>query len=89
MIDRYDAPEGMVAVRVTRGCMECFFYNSENTPDCIARHSCLSNLRADEESVIFKTRADFESMLKQEIAKFYGVKTEDVIVPVRQEDKHS
>ena len=25
MIDRYDAPEGMVAVRVTRGCMECFF----------------------------------------------------------------
>ena len=89
MIDRYDAPEGMVAVRVTRGCVECFFYNSENTPDCIDRHSCLSNLRADEESVIFKTRDEFESMLKQEVAQFYGFEKDDVVILSRHEDKHS
>ena len=90
MIDRYDAPEGMVAVRVTRGCIDCFFYSAEkNTPDCIDRHSCLSNLRADEESVIFKTRADFEAMLKQEIAQFYGFEKDDVVISSRHEDTHS
>ena len=89
MIDRYDAPEGMVAVRVTRGCIDCFFYSTENTPDCTDRHSCLSDLRADEENVIFKTRAEFEAMLKQEVAQFYGFEKDDVVILIRHEDKHS
>ena len=61
MIDRYEAPNGYVA-----------FNGSENVHYCSERHKCLSRLRADEESVIFKTRADFEKMLLAEIEAFYG-----------------
>lgn len=78
MIDRYDAPMGMVAVRgiaddednVCTGCSMCKQeYIQINCP-----YLCKDDEREDGENVIFKTRADFEAMLLQELEQFYGVK---------------
>ena len=69
MIDRYDAPNGYVAVRgdnVT--CPRCALFRES----CQTKSKCTPSLRKDNESVIFKTRADFEKMLLQEIEQFYG-----------------
>ncbi len=84
MIDRYDAPEGMVAVRYQNECEGCVF---DNKPLC--EGVCDAEHRKDGENVIFVTRADFEAMLKQEVAQFYGIKTKDIIIRVKPEDKHS
>ena len=68
MIDRYDAPEGFVAVRdVIGNCSNCSYKYKCREPKC-----CLSNSRKYGESVIFKTRDEFEKMLLQEIEQFYG-----------------
>ena len=68
MIDRYDAPEGMVAVRCKEPpCEGCFF---ENKTFC--RGDCSGVCRKDGESVIFKTRDEFEKMLLAEVKAFYG-----------------
>ena len=70
MIDRYDAPEGFVAVRgqVRYACTGCIFNTGRR--DCDVK--CHAEVREDETDVIFKTRADFEKMLLQEIEQFYG-----------------
>ena len=68
MIDRYDAPEGFVAVRgVIRGCSNCSYKNKCKEPE-----HCCSDSRKDGKSVIFKTRDEFEKMLLAEIEAFYG-----------------
>ena len=74
MIDRYDAPEGLIAVRCFadaeyNSCADCYFYNLEQE-EC--KQKCRNNERNDDEDVIFVTRADFEKMLMQEIERFYG-----------------
>ena len=92
MIDRYDAPEGMVAVRDYDWCEGCFYNNKR---DCPTRDNskavllCDIEYRNDMKGVIFKTRADFEEMLKQEIAQFYGFEKDDLLILVTHEDKHS
>ena len=88
MIDRYDAPEGYVAVRgETLGCCDgCAFFDITTRRTCADTNGCMKN---DDEDVIFKTRADFEAMLKQEIAQFYGFEKDDVVILNRHEDKHS
>ena len=75
MIDRYDAPEGMVAVRCKEPpCEGCVFENKkEDCPfDNPEEMRCDYLMRSDNTDVIFVTLADFESLLKLEIAKFYG-----------------
>ena len=76
MIDRYDAPKGMVAVRCKEPpCEGCFFENKRGCPtrgNSKAIILCDIEYRKDGESVIFVTRADFEKMLMQEIERFYG-----------------
>ena len=75
MIDRYDAPEWMVAVRCKEPpCEGCFFENKkEKCPfDNPEEMKCDWLMRQDNTDVIFKTRADFEKMLLQEIEQFYG-----------------
>jgi hypothetical protein len=75
MIDRHDAPDGMVAVRCKEPpCEGCFFENKkEDCPyDNPEEMRCDWLFRPDDEDVIFKTRADFEKMLLQEIEQFYG-----------------
>lgn len=75
MIDRYDAPEGMVAVRCKeQPCEGCVFENKkEDCPfDNPEEMRCDYLMRPDNTDVIFKTRADFEKMLLQEIELFYG-----------------
>ena len=74
MIDRHDAPDGMVAVRCFadaeyNSCADCNFYNLEKE-EC--NQKCRNNERNDNEDVFFVTRADFEKMLLQEIEQFYG-----------------
>ena len=88
MIDRYDAPEGMVAVReqFRYACIGCSFNTGRR--DCDYDSICPAEEREDETDVIFVTRADFEEMLKQEIAQFYGVKKDDVVIWIRHKDKH-
>ena len=70
MIDRYDAPDGMVAVREQDryACTGCVFNTGRR--DCDIK--CNSEEREDETDVIFVTRADFEKMILQEIEQFYG-----------------
>ena len=89
MIDRYDAPEGMVAVRKKDRytCTGCNLDNGRS--DCDYDSICPAEEREDETDVIFVTRADFEAMLKQEIAQFYGFEKDDVVILIRHEDKHS
>ena len=72
MIDRYDAPEGMVAVRKQDRytCTGCNLDNGRST--CDYDSICPAEEREDETVVIFKTRAAFEKMLRQEIEQFYG-----------------
>jgi len=75
MIDRYDAPEGMVAVRCKEPpCEGCVFENKkENCPfDNPEEMKCDWLMRQDNTDVIFITRDDFEKMLLQEIEQFYG-----------------
>ena len=76
MIDRYDAPEGMVAVRCKEPpCEGCFFENKRGCPirgNSKAIILCDIEYRKDGESVIFKTRDEFEKMLLAEIESFYG-----------------
>ena len=84
MIDRYDAPEGMVAVRHQNECDGCIF---DNKPPC--KGECSAEYRKDREDVIFRTRADFVAMLKQEIAQFYGFEKDNVVILIRHKDKHS
>jgi hypothetical protein len=76
MIDRYDAPMGMVAVRCIEDdidCTECAVYKYEHIQiNCPYR--CREYEREDGENVIFKTRADFEAMLQQELEQFYNIK---------------
>ena len=71
MIDRYDAPDGYVAVRgETLGCCDgCAFFDITTRRTCADTNGCMKN---DDEDVIFKSRADFEKMLMQEIERFYG-----------------
>ena len=70
MIDRYDAPEGTVAVSgEQKACIDCACFREV---DCAYTHRCSSKLRNDKEIVIFKTSAEFEKMLLQEIEQFYG-----------------
>lgn len=76
MIDRYDAPDGYVAVRTHDVCKGCF-YDTEGIGcprrlDEKADLQCIIENRKDKTGVIFKTRADFEKMLLQEIELFYG-----------------
>ena len=70
MIDRYDAPDGYVAVRgqIRYACTGCIFNTGRR--DCDIK--CHAEVREDETDVIFKTSADFEKMLLQEIEQFYG-----------------
>jgi len=88
VIDRYDAPEGMVAVRgydtpegyvETSGCDVCkgCYYDTAGIGcpkrlDEKADLQCIVENRKDKTGVIFVTRADFEKMLLQEIEQFYG-----------------
>ena len=68
MIDRYDAPDGMVAVRnIDFTCYNCKLF--EKNSKC---YPCRGKERADCVSCFFVTRADFEKMLLQEIEQFYG-----------------
>ena len=71
MIDRYDAPEGMVAVRGEKHCCcdGCAFYDIKTRRTCADTNGCMKN---DDEDIIFITRADFEKMLLKEIEQFYG-----------------
>jgi hypothetical protein len=74
MIDRYDAPTGMVAVRgivddENNICTGCAMYKHEHCP-----YLCRDDEREDGENVIFKTREDFEEMLLQELEQFYNIK---------------
>lgn len=77
MIDRYDAPAGFVAVRGVIGtCSNCSYKNK-----CEEPKYCCSESRKDGESVMFKTRDEFEIMLLDEVKAFYGKgKTERTIV---------
>ena len=70
MIDRYDAPAGMVAVRGEKHCCcdGCAFYDTRTRRTCAKTNGCLKN----NTDVIFKTRDEFEKMLLQEIEQFYG-----------------
>ncbi len=70
MIDRYDAPEGMIAVREQDryACTGCILNTGRR--DCDIK--CHAEVREDETDVIFKTRDEFEKMLLQEIEQFYG-----------------
>ena len=68
MIDRYDAPEGMIAVRDEQSCAGCFYNNT----DCTHRNRCIALYRKDDTRSIFVTRSAFEKMLLQEIEQFYG-----------------
>ena len=76
MIDRYDAPEGMVAVRCKEPpCEGCFFENKRGCPtrgNSKAIILCDIEYRKDGESVMFKTRDEFEKMLLAEVKAFYG-----------------
>jgi hypothetical protein len=73
MIDRYDAPDGYVAVNgVQKTCVDCAC--DRGMVDCSVIHRCLSSLRKDKEQVIFKTRSDFEAVLLQELEQFYRIK---------------
>lgn len=76
MIDRYDAPMGMVAVRGIADdivCTECAMYKHEHIQrNC--PYLCRDDEREDGENVIFKTREDFEAMLLQELEQFYNIK---------------
>lgn len=68
MIDRYDAPAGFVAVRGVIGtCSNCSYKNK-----CKEPKYCCSDSRKDGESVMFKTRDEFEIMLLDEVEAFYG-----------------
>ena len=68
MIDRYDAPDGFIAVRGVMGaCSNCSFKKWCKEPS-----NCCSDDRKDGESVIFKKRYEFEKMLLAEIEHFYG-----------------
>ena len=76
MIDRYDAPEGMVAARATpdeenNSCAGCA-KNNETFIQKNCPYLCRSDERDDGEDVIFKTRDDFEKMLLAEVKAFYG-----------------
>ena len=75
MIDRYDAPDGMIAVRCKESpCEGCVFENKkEDCPfDNPEEMRCDWLFRPDNEDVFFVTRADFEKMLLAEIEAFYG-----------------
>ncbi len=74
MIDRYDAPEGYVAVReqVRDTCSGCSFGRRGSRMCYFSGIKCLDELREDKTDVIFKTRDEFEKMLLQEIEQFYG-----------------
>ena len=76
MIDRYDAADGMVAVRDKADdivCAGCAMYKNEHIQrNC--PYLCSDDEREDGENVIFKTRADFEAMLLQELEQFYSIK---------------
>jgi hypothetical protein len=68
MIHRYDAPAGFVAVRGVIGtCSNCSYKN-----ECKEPKYCCSDSRKDGESVMFKTRDEFEKMLLAEVEAFYG-----------------
>ena len=89
MIDRYDAPDGMVAVRCNNEydlCEGCHYYSDMLSLEGCDRR-CGDLNRLDNTDVIFVTRADFEAMLKQEIAQFYGFEKDDVVILIRHEDK--
>ena len=71
MIYRYDAPDGMIAVRGEKPCC-CdgyAFYDIKTRRTCADTNGCMKN---DDEDIIFVTREDFEKMLLQEIEQFYG-----------------
>lgn len=78
MIDRYDAPMGMVAVRgivddENNVCTGCAMYKHEHIQrNC--PYLCRDDEREDGENVIFKTQEDFEAMLLQELEQFYNIK---------------
>ena len=76
MINRYDAPEGMVAARATpdeenNSCAGCA-KNNETFIQKNCPYLCRSDERDDGEDVIFKTRDEFEKMLLAEIEAFYN-----------------
>jgi hypothetical protein len=73
MIDRYDAPAGMVAVR-GNVCTECAMYKHEYIQRKCPYILCRDDEREDGENVIFKTREYFEDMLLQELEQFYNIK---------------
>jgi hypothetical protein len=74
MIDRYDAPEGMVAIRMWEDCEPCCFYDpKDETGKCDHSGRCYAPKRKDGESVYFVKREDFEKMLIKEIRGFYQV----------------
>jgi hypothetical protein len=78
MIDRYDAPEGMVALRMWEDCGEChYFKDVKDTEDdgyCPHFKRCNHANRKDGERACFVTREDFEKMLIKEIEGFYNVR---------------
>lgn len=77
MIDRYDAPEGMVAMRMWEDCSECDYYKEFKDADdghCPYYTRCSGGKRKDRESVCFKKREKFEKMLIKEIEGFYNVR---------------
>ena len=66
MINRYDAPEGHVAIRRTALCESCAFFLG-----FCSELKCSSDKRPDQTDVIFVTRSAFEKMLIKEIREFY------------------
>ena len=75
MIDRYDAPDGMIAVRCKeQPCEGCFFENKKEGCPFYNPEEMMCDwlFRPDNEDVFFVTRADFEKMLLAEIEAFYG-----------------
>jgi len=74
MIDRHDAPDGMIAVRCNNEydlCEGCHYYSDMLSLEGCDRR-CGDLNRLDNTDVIFKTSADFEAMLMKEIELFYG-----------------
>lgn len=74
MIDRYDAPDGEVAMRMWEDCEPCCFYDQKDeTGKCEYYDRCSRYKRKDREIVYFVTREYFEKMLIKEIRGFYQV----------------
>ena len=58
-IDKNDAPEGYIAVKLAEGCMKCAFY--EDFSECFAYSLiCDARHREDKQNVVFIKKAENE-----------------------------